>query len=152
MTASGRPNSRPCIRAPLSKSESHDRSKSSRYNCAERSRKGAFDREEGARFLLTFDRDRMRPGGCLHHPVSRLHAFNRDIVARRDFITYWATGQQLVHHGNPYDPDAVSRIERDAGFQGGASYYMRNAPWALAAGSALGLRWPAGSRRFPGRC
>ncbi len=64
--------------------------------------------------------------------------FNRAIVAKRDFITYWATGQQLVHHGNPYDADAVSRIERDAGFQGGTSYFMRNAPWALP------LAWPLG--------
>lgn len=64
--------------------------------------------------------------------------FNRAIVARRDFIVYWATGQQLVHRGNPYDPPALNQIERDAGFQGGASYYMRNAPWALP------LAWPLG--------
>jgi hypothetical protein len=64
--------------------------------------------------------------------------FNRAIVARRDFIVYWATGQQLVHHRNPYDPAALNQIERDAGFQGGASYYMRNTPWALP------LAWPLG--------
>jgi hypothetical protein len=64
--------------------------------------------------------------------------FRRDIVARRDFIVYWATGQQLVHHHNPYDPDALNQIERDAGFQGGASYYMRNTPWALPLALPLG--------------
>ena len=68
--------------------------------------------------------------------------FNRDLVAKRDFITYWATGQQLVRHGNPYDAAAVSRIERDAGFQGGASYYMRNAPWALPLALPLGYIGP----------
>jgi hypothetical protein len=68
--------------------------------------------------------------------------FNRDLVAKRDFITYWATGQQLVHHANPYDAAAVSRIERDAGFQGGASYYMRNAPWALPLALPLGYVGP----------
>ena len=68
--------------------------------------------------------------------------FNRDLVANRDFITYWATGQQLVHHGNPYDAASVSRIERDAGFQGGASYYMRNAPWALPLALPLGYLGP----------
>lgn len=68
--------------------------------------------------------------------------FNRDLVAKRDFITYWATGQQLVHHGNPYDAAAVSRIERDAGFQGGASYYMRNPPWALPLVLPLGYVGP----------
>ncbi|MGA9060128.1 MAG: glycosyltransferase 87 family protein [Terracidiphilus sp.] len=68
--------------------------------------------------------------------------FNRNIVARRDFIVYWATGQQLVRHGNPYDPDALSRIERNAGFQGGASFYMRNAPWALPLALPLGYVGP----------
>jgi hypothetical protein len=46
-----------------------------------------------------------------------------------------------VHHGNPYDP-AVSHIEHDAGFQGGASYYMRNAPWALPLALPLGYVSP----------
>ncbi|MGB7264594.1 MAG: glycosyltransferase family 87 protein [Terracidiphilus sp.] len=64
--------------------------------------------------------------------------FNRNIVSRRDYITYWAAGQQLAHHQNPYDPDAVNRLERDAGFQGGASYYMRNVPWALPLALPLG--------------
>lgn len=68
--------------------------------------------------------------------------FNRNIVARRDFIVYWATGQQLVRHGNPYDPDALSRIERNAGFQGGASFYMRNTPWALPVALPLGYVGP----------
>ena len=68
--------------------------------------------------------------------------FDRGTVARRDFIVYWATGQQLVHHGNPYDPAAISQIEHDAGFQGGASYYMRNAPWALPLALPLGYASP----------
>ncbi len=37
-------------------------------------------------------------------------SFNPATVARRDFIVYWATGRQLVQHGNPYDPGAVNRI------------------------------------------
>jgi hypothetical protein len=65
-------------------------------------------------------------------------SFSRDLVVKRDFITYWATGRQLIHHGNPYDADSVSRIERDAGFKGGASYYMRNPPWALPLALPLG--------------
>jgi hypothetical protein len=64
--------------------------------------------------------------------------FDRQIVARRDFIVYWATGQQLVHHQNPYDPPALNQIERDAGFKGGNSYYMRNTPWALPLAYPLG--------------
>jgi hypothetical protein len=68
--------------------------------------------------------------------------FNRAIVARRDFITYWAAGQQLVHHRNPYDPGAMDRLERDAGFEGGTSYYMRNPPWALPLALPLGYAGP----------
>ena len=64
--------------------------------------------------------------------------FRRDIVARRDYIVYWATGRQLARHANPYDPDAVNRLEHDAGFQGAASYYMRNTPWALPLALPLG--------------
>lgn len=65
--------------------------------------------------------------------------FDREIMARRDYIVYWATGQQLIHHGNPYDPAALNRIERNAGFQGGKSYYMRNTPWALPLALPLGF-------------
>ncbi len=68
--------------------------------------------------------------------------FDRQTVARRDFIVYWATGQQLVHHGNPYDPAALNQIEHGAGFPGSASYYMRNAPWALPLALPLGYVSP----------
>ena len=63
-------------------------------------------------------------------------------VANRDFIVYWATGQQLAIHGNPYDPAALNKIEHDAGFPGRASYYMRNAPWALPLALPLGYMNP----------
>jgi hypothetical protein len=65
--------------------------------------------------------------------------FDRQVVARRDFIVYWATGQQLVHHQNPYDPVALNQLERNAGFKGGSSYYMRNTPWALPLAYPLGF-------------
>ena len=64
--------------------------------------------------------------------------FNRAVVARRDFITYWATGRQLARHGDPYDPAALSKIEKDAGFEGGTPYFMRNVPWALPLALPLG--------------
>ena len=57
--------------------------------------------------------------------------FNRTLAAKRDYIVYWATGQQLAHHGNPYDGAALSRLERGAGFEGSESFYMRNTPWSL---------------------
>ena len=48
-----------------------------------------------------------------------------------DFASYWATGQQLAHHANPYDPSVMGDLERTAGYTGQGSYYMRNPPWAL---------------------
>jgi hypothetical protein len=48
-----------------------------------------------------------------------------------DFASYWATGQQLAHHANPYDASVMGNLERTAGYAGQGSYYMRNPPWAL---------------------
>lgn len=63
-----------------------------------------------------------------------------NIAGARDFVVYWATGQQLVHHGNPYDVDAMMRIEIAAGLPGKYGVlFMRNPPWALPLTLPLGL-------------
>jgi hypothetical protein len=63
-----------------------------------------------------------------------------EMAGNRDFIVYWATGQQLLHHGNPYDPHAMSSIERGAGMPAKYSVnYMRNPPWALPLALPLGM-------------
>lgn len=50
----------------------------------------------------------------------------------RDFVEYWASGKQLVNHANPYDGDAMLRIERSAGFPTGiAVLVMGNTPSSL---------------------
>ena len=36
-------------------------------------------------------------------------------AATRDFIGYWAAGQQIVHGANPYDADQVLRLEKAIG-------------------------------------
>ncbi len=36
-------------------------------------------------------------------------------TAGRDFIGYWAAGQQLVHGANPYDVTTVLQMEQAAG-------------------------------------
>ena len=33
----------------------------------------------------------------------------------RDFVEYWASGQQLTHHADPYDGSAMLPLERSAG-------------------------------------
>jgi hypothetical protein len=62
------------------------------------------------------------------------------IAGARDFVVYWATGQQLAHHGNPYDVNTMMKTEQDAGLP--AQYgvlFMRNPPWALPITLPLGL-------------
>lgn len=39
-------------------------------------------------------------------------------AANRDFIEYWAAGQQLIHGANPYDGAAVLRLERAVELEG----------------------------------
>jgi hypothetical protein len=67
----------------------------------------------------------------------------RHLSGSRDFVVYWATGQQLIHHANPYDPIVMGALERSAGYTGKGSYYMRNPPWSLPLALPLGY---AGSR------
>jgi hypothetical protein len=38
-------------------------------------------------------------------------------VTQRDYIEYWAAGQQLAHHADPYDFVAIYRMERQNGMQ-----------------------------------
>jgi hypothetical protein len=61
-------------------------------------------------------------------------------TSTRDYVVFWATGHQLIHHANPYDPAAMDRLERSAGLAAGyGTLYMRNPPWALPLVLPLGL-------------
>jgi hypothetical protein len=64
--------------------------------------------------------------------------FAGNLAGSRDFVSYWATGRQLIHHADPYDRDAVGRLEHDQGLDLRAVLIMRNPPWALV------LAWPLG--------
>jgi hypothetical protein len=61
------------------------------------------------------------------------------MVGFRDFVAYYATGRQLVHHADPYDPDAVRRIEDNAGLPVKGVLLMRNPPWGLPLAYPLGF-------------
>jgi Glycosyltransferase family 87 len=61
------------------------------------------------------------------------------LAAARDFVSYWATGQQLIHHANPYDRDAIAVLEHSAGLNSKAVLIMRNPPWALPLAYPLGF-------------
>jgi hypothetical protein len=63
-----------------------------------------------------------------------------NISGASDYIAFWATGQQLVHHANPYDGDAMMRIEHSAGHPDMYGVMlMRNPPWALPLAFPLGF-------------
>ena len=88
--------------------------------------------------------DLMVGGACAFAFI--VTAFLLAILAQRgglpdscDFASYWATGQQLVHHANPYDASVMGDLERTAGYTGQGSYYMRNPPWTLPLVLPLGL-------------
>jgi Glycosyltransferase family 87 len=54
------------------------------------------------------------------------------VLGSRDIVARWATGQLMAHHANPYDGNALLKIERAAGFP--VHYgvmYMLNPPWTL---------------------
>jgi hypothetical protein len=59
-------------------------------------------------------------------------------VANRDFVSYWAAGQQLVHGENPYAADRILALEQSVGWKGSV-LIMRNPPWGLFLALPLGL-------------
>ena len=61
------------------------------------------------------------------------------MAGSRDFVAYYATGRQLVQHADPYDADAIRRIERASGLSVDGVLLMRNPPWALPLAYPLGL-------------
>ena len=61
----------------------------------------------------------------------------------RDFVEYWAAGQQLVHHANPYDGVAIRALELSIGFPPTApTLYLGNPPTALWLVMPLGFVSP----------
>jgi len=62
-----------------------------------------------------------------------------NLAATRDFVSYWATGRQLVHHADPYDSGAVFALEQSAGLKFKVTLLMRNPPWALPLVFPLGF-------------
>ena len=68
--------------------------------------------------------------------------FSNSIYGARDFVIWWATGQQLAHHGNPYDTAALMTIEHAAGLSSSSSpsyIFMRSLPWTLPLTLPLGF-------------
>ena len=60
-------------------------------------------------------------------------------AANRDFIEYWAAGQQLTHGANPYDGVAILRLEKAAGYDGDKPKISFSPPVAFFLSLPLGL-------------
>ncbi len=64
----------------------------------------------------------------------------RGSAGSRDFVEYWASGQQLIHHANPYDAQELLKLERSVGFPHQLPVIiMGNPPSALLLVLPLGM-------------
>jgi hypothetical protein len=59
-------------------------------------------------------------------------------ATERDFIEYWAAGQELLRGGNPYDAAAIYRLERATGLDEASPKVTASPPLVLL------LAWPLG--------
>jgi hypothetical protein len=62
-----------------------------------------------------------------------------DKAANVDFVSYWAAGQLLVSHANPYDAVKVFSLEKSVGYVRTVPLIMRNPPFALPLAAPLGF-------------
>jgi hypothetical protein len=60
-------------------------------------------------------------------------------ASKRDSIAYWAAGELLVHHQNPYSVPAVLALQRSQGYLGQKPLMMRPLPWSVWMFLPLGL-------------
>lgn len=56
---------------------------------------------------------------------------SQNSLAGRDWITYWASGRQLLSHQNPYDQAALAALDRSAGAGNGKVAIIRYPPSGL---------------------
>jgi hypothetical protein len=66
-------------------------------------------------------------------------AVSNDSAGQKDFIEYWASGQQLAHGANPYDNAAIYHLERTAGFDGDHPLISFSPPVVLVLALPLGF-------------
>ena len=77
-------------------------------------------------------------GFCLVAGIYVVGLSDKD-AAERDFIGYWAAGQQLIHGRDPYDVEATLRLEQAAGLDDTRPRVTPSPPVALLPVLPLGL-------------
>jgi hypothetical protein len=66
--------------------------------------------------------------------------FTGNNPGHHDVVSFWAAGQQIDRHANPYDSDSILKLERSAGFgENQQALIVRNPPPALGLMMPLGL-------------
>jgi hypothetical protein len=70
--------------------------------------------------------------------IAHLDSIRRNVV-QRDYISYWAAGQFLIHGGDPYDAQKVLELEWQQGYAADRPVVVRNPPWSLFLFLPLGL-------------
>jgi hypothetical protein len=69
--------------------------------------------------------------------------FTGNNPGHHDVVSFWAAGQQIDRHANPYDGDSILQLERSAGFAPNQQALIaRNPPPALCLMMPLGLLAP----------
>jgi hypothetical protein len=64
---------------------------------------------------------------------------DRTVLPPDDFVEYWAAGRLNARGENPYDPDKLLPLEREAGRDTDEAIMMWNPPWTLAVAMPFGL-------------
>jgi hypothetical protein len=64
------------------------------------------------------------------------HAFaqtttSRAPLAAKDFLEYWAAGRLFLYSGNPYSPEELFSLQKEAGWTDVVPVIMWNPPWTL---------------------
>jgi hypothetical protein len=65
--------------------------------------------------------------------------FSGKMAGSRDFVSYWTTGVQLRHHGDPYNYAQMMALQKKAYLDINGVLFMRNPPWALPLAYPLGF-------------
>jgi hypothetical protein len=65
--------------------------------------------------------------------------FSGKMAGSRDFVSYWSTGVQIRHHGDPYNYQQMFDLQHKAQLDASGVLFMRNPPWALPLAYPLGF-------------
>jgi hypothetical protein len=58
-------------------------------------------------------------------------AVSLHILPLNDFIEYWAAGRVFLDGGDPYNPEAMLKVQQSLGWQSSTPLMMWNPPWTL---------------------